>query len=1134
MDGGPLPDGGSTDGGGTVTGSRLVFVGQPSNTTAGLPINPAVTVAVEDVSGNIVTTAQTTVTISLGSTASDGALLGTLVAPTAAGVATFNDLTIRATGTGYTLVANAGALTSATSAAFDVTAGSATQLAFGTQPSNSAAGAAIAPAVAVVVQDAYGNTVTDATQPVTIALETHPAGAALMGTLVRTPSSGVATFTGLSLTTAGNGYTLSATEGSLTPITSAPFDVTPGAASQLVFAVQPASIVAGQPFTPSVAIDIEDSYGNLLTASTASVTLSLAAGPTGATLSGTLTQDAVAGVAMFAGVSVQTAGPGCTVLATSGSLTATSTAFSVTPGPASQLAFTSEPSGITAGTTMMPAVTVTAEDQYGNLVSTLSGDVGLTLGGLSHAALLGTASQPLVQGVATFGDLTVDVAGTGYELTAAVGTTLSGTSISFDVTAGAAAALAFGTQPTTTTAGAVMTPAVTVLVEDVFGNVVPDATLTVMMYADFATGSAPVGFWQQAAVGGVATFSDVSLQTAGQFELFTVGLTGNGPEVDSAPFSIEPVAPGQLVFRTQPTTITAGAPLIQEVFIEDMYGNTVTTAGGAVTVSLSTDPTGATLNGTLTQTFVSGAAEFNLTIDTAGSGYVLQALSGSYAPLTTSPFVVTPSSVSQLAFSVLPTTVTAGVPFAVWVTAEDKYGNTVPSFPVTVNLTGYTSSDTPLQGNQSVGAANGVAQFNFTIDVAGTYTLTAIGATTLALSSPFVIEPVANEGKLVFNMSATTLPRLATVDVSDVDPYGNVINQNSGTVTLSLSTNPTGAALGGTVTKPFVNGVAAFNDLSISTLGSGYVFEAVTTAGLSSAFSPSFNVEPGWFEQSPATSAPARSQTALAFDSRRGVTVLFGGATQSVLADTWEWDGTIWTPASPASSPPARADHMMAYDSGRGVTVLFGGGDAQNNDLADTWEWDGTNWTEATPVTSPGARTSGGMAYDSSRSVTVLYGGSNGPGRYTDTWEWDGTNWTNMMRATNPPAMNTAPGMAFDSGRNVTVLFGVALGETSIPETWEWDGNSWTQAMPATVPTVGIPSLVYDSQAGISILYDGFYLETWEWNGTNWAQPTLLGPEPTVRFDSAIAYDSQRGATVLFGGDTYQGYLADTWEFLNE
>ena len=100
----------------------------------------------------------------------------------------------------------------------------------------------------------------------------------------------------------------------------------------------------------------------------------------------------------------------------------------------------------------------------------------------------------------------------------------------------------------------------------------------------------------------------------------------------------------------------------------------------------------------------------------------------------------------------------------------------------------------------------------------------------------------------------------------------------------------------------------------------------------------------------------------LVYDSARGVLVLFGGFYWNpdtgdivLLGDTWEYDGVNWVQRSPASNPSARYYHAMAYDSARGVTVLFGGHDTRDR-LNDTWEWDGTNWTQRFPATKPTTR----------------------------------------------------------------------------------------------------------------------------------------------------------------------------------
>jgi hypothetical protein len=105
-----------------------------------------------------------------------------------------------------------------------------------------------------------------------------------------------------------------------------------------------------------------------------------------------------------------------------------------------------------------------------------------------------------------------------------------------------------------------------------------------------------------------------------------------------------------------------------------------------------------------------------------------------------------------------------------------------------------------------------------------------------------------------------------------------------------------------------------------------------------------------WTQYSPTGDAPsARTGVRMAFDERAGKMVLFGGLSRRTAQDdTWTWDGTKWTPvATTGTRPPARSHHAMAYDRSRGRIVVFGGVPADENSLlADTWEWDGTTWAK--------------------------------------------------------------------------------------------------------------------------------------------------------------------------------------------
>src|SRR5438128_8376932 len=110
--------------------------------------------------------------MSIGTNPSTGTLSGTKTVAAVAGVATFPGLSIDKAGTGYTLTATGAGST--TSTAFNITAGTATQLVFSVQPSTATAGAAITPAVEVTAQDGNGNTATGFTGNITLAIGTNP------------------------------------------------------------------------------------------------------------------------------------------------------------------------------------------------------------------------------------------------------------------------------------------------------------------------------------------------------------------------------------------------------------------------------------------------------------------------------------------------------------------------------------------------------------------------------------------------------------------------------------------------------------------------------------------------------------------------------------------------------------------------------------------------------------------------------------------------------------------------------------------------------------------------------------------------------------------------------------------------
>jgi hypothetical protein len=227
-------------------------------------------------------------------------------------------------------------------------------------------------------------------------------------------SGGVATFSDLSLADAGN-YTLSATDGSLFEGTSDPFAIAGafGAPAMLVVASQPTDTTAKAVISPAVAVEVEDASGNLVVSDTSSVTLQIAAGPTGGVLSGTLTEPVINGVATFGDLSSLTSGT-YVLTATDGVLPAVATnSFLISPGDAAQLNLVNPPSDLAGGPSTVQAG---VEDQYGNLVTgyddpvtlNVSGPAGTTIAPVTVSAVNGLATFTIDAGTPGSYSFTID------------------------------------------------------------------------------------------------------------------------------------------------------------------------------------------------------------------------------------------------------------------------------------------------------------------------------------------------------------------------------------------------------------------------------------------------------------------------------------------------------------------------------------------------------------------------------------------------------------------------------------------------------------------------------------------------------------------------------------------------------
>lgn len=320
----------------------------------------------------------------------------------------------------------------------------------------------------------------------------------------------------------------------------------------------------------------------------------------------------------------------------------------VGPVVAARVDFLAQPPASVANSQTLAPVTVGFLTADGEIVTTATGDVQISLLTADTAARLsGTTTVTAVNGLAAFSDLSLTAkAGAGYRLVAKTTALDSVVSSPFEITVGPAAKLRFDGQVTNPGAGTTLPP-VTVSVLDAGGNLVSNVTSSITIGA----GPPVFGTTTVAAVAGVATFRDLSIRQSG-FTALTASSPGL-PSAASANFFVWPGPLTRLAFGAQPANGTAGKSLPSFSFrCTDDYGNlTATPPGGGmtVTVALGNNPTGATLSGTLTVSGFAAITSFNnVSIDKPGTGYTLVASAVSPGMCSGAP------PVTSTSFNVLP------------------------------------------------------------------------------------------------------------------------------------------------------------------------------------------------------------------------------------------------------------------------------------------------------------------------------------------------------------------------------------------------------------------------------------------------------------------------------------------------
>ncbi len=536
--------------------AKVVFTQQPPSIQAGNAFSPAPTATVEDAGGNTVTSSTDDVglfvdpsTSSLSCTGSEKtAPSGGVALAVTNGSATFSGCTIdeSSSGTDVLVAVATDGTTNGTydvqSSPFSVYTGSATQLAFQSQPTGAQSGFAFSQQPAVAIEDGAGNVVSSAGDTITLTITpTTGTSGANLSCSTQAASDGVAYFSDCGIDTAGTGYTLTATDGNLS-VTSAPFDVSAGGTGGISWATQPGDGLGGQALSSQPDVTLTGISGNPVSGS---VQLSLKGGPAGAVLTCAINPTpAGEGTAQFSGCSVNLAGTYQLVAADTAdaAITATSDSFTVSPGAAAQLGFVQSPTSATGGTAFATQPVVAVEDLGGNPVDVPGSSVRLSItpGTGSPGATLSCSNNPRSvdpsTSLATFSDCNIDKDGSGYELTA-TGDGFVATSAPFTVHTGTAARLVFTVQPNGGIANSGFGTQPQVSVADAGGNPIGPASATVSLTVSTGSLSCVANPVAADPSTGTAVFAGCQATTIGSGEYLTASANGL-LSATSAPFNV--------------------------------------------------------------------------------------------------------------------------------------------------------------------------------------------------------------------------------------------------------------------------------------------------------------------------------------------------------------------------------------------------------------------------------------------------------------------------------------------------------------------------------------------------------------------------------------------------------------------
>ena len=834
--------------------AALEMVTQPSgNATNGQPFGQQPAVRLVDDAGNPVSEAGVSITVSIA-TGGGATLGGTLAVLTDAdGVATFTDLVLTGAAGLYTLGFASPGLTGVTSATIALGAGGAAGLAIAQAPSSIAqSGVPLAQQPIIQLVDQSGNPVGQAGVTVTAALASGPG--TLGGTLMQvTDASGRAFFTDLAITGGSGVYTISFSAPGFGTVVSGVIGLGAGVATQVVILTQPsAAAQSGVVFAQQPVVELRDASDNPVALAGVDITVSIASGA--GTLGGTLTVATdLNGVATFTDLMITgLVGDRTLQFAAMGLTPAVSNTITLSAGVAAKLAITTQPSGTVRNDQAFPTQPVVQlQDGAGNPVAQAGVNVAAAIA--SGGGVLGGTLTAVTNGAgaATFTDLKLTGLVGIRTLGFSSGALTPATSNDVNVIAGTATQIIIITQPPASIAsGATLAPNPVVDLQDVSGNDVDSAGVTITVALASGAGTLSGTFMVATAASGRATFTDLKITGAAGDR--TLGFSGTAlTGATSTTVNVTAGTATQLSITTQPSAAAqSGVAFPQQPAIQlrDADGNPVSQAGVLITAVIQTSPGGVpSLANETATTNASGLATFvGLAISGGIGNYTLQFTAAGLTPITSNTIVLSAGPAAKLTITVQPPPAgSSGDPLApaTVLRVQDAAGNNVDPDPeVAITATLELDAGGALSGTTVVVTTAGAASFGNLIitGASGDYTLRFSGGglidavssvITLGAGAPSKLGIATQPSASVQN--GQVFPQQPVIQL--LDGADNPVAQAGVTVTASILSG--GPALGGTLSAVTdAMGVAAFVDLSITGLAGKrtLLFGAVGFVGVES------------------------------------------------------------------------------------------------------------------------------------------------------------------------------------------------------------------------------------------------------------------------------------------------------------